>query len=114
MRPCAICFSTNRHRGRKLSKPWLNLKIESTIRWYSFHRPSDFGMKDKLLFKHFSSREQVSPSAIGACDLKSFIPDPQRKSIESFFEEQADCVCRLRPHPCIVLPFNHLQIRSLE
>ena len=65
-------------------------------------------MEDKLLFKHFSSRENVNPSAIGACDLKSFIPDPQSKSIESFFEGQADCVCRLCPLFCILLPFNYL------
>ena len=61
MQPCAICFSTNPLCGRKSSKPWKNLKPESTIRSHSFHRPSDFGMKDKLLFKHFSSCEHVNP-----------------------------------------------------
>ena len=65
-------------------------------------------MKDKLLFKHFSSREHVNPSAIGACDLKSFIPDFREKALRVFFERQANCVCRLCPPFCILLPFNYL------
>ena len=54
MRPCAICFSMSRRCGRKSSKPWKNSRIESTTRAHSFHRPSDFGMKENLLSKHFS------------------------------------------------------------